>query len=143
MAAGFSHIQSRSIEVCAPYFAIRARRNDTSPPVASGPPGSLPASRSVSSTARIAACGTGLGRRRPRRSYRRFCVLLAGVLAPLIGQIGLGAHSESAVAGSIVPSGRVAIRNMITAGYPADHILYYRGGMQVWRLLGLTVIGGE
>ena len=64
-------------------------------------------------------------------------------MAPLIGQIGLGAHSESAVAGSIVPSGRVAIRNMITAGYPADHILYYRGGMQVWRLLGLTVIGGE
>lgn len=36
-----------------------------------------------------------------------------------------------------------AIRNMIKAGYPADRIFYYRGGMQVWRLLGLTVIGGE
>ena len=36
-----------------------------------------------------------------------------------------------------------AIRNMISAGYPADQIFYYRGGMQVWRLLGLTVIGGE
>ncbi len=36
-----------------------------------------------------------------------------------------------------------AIRNMVKAGYPANRIFYYRGGMQVWRLLGLTVIGGE
>ncbi len=36
-----------------------------------------------------------------------------------------------------------AIRNMIEAGYPADRIFYYRGGMQIWRLLGLTVIGGD
>lgn len=36
-----------------------------------------------------------------------------------------------------------AIRNMIEAGYPAERISYYRGGMQVWRLLGLTVAGGE
>lgn len=33
-----------------------------------------------------------------------------------------------------------AIRAMIGAGYPADKIHYYRGGMQVWRMLGLTVI---
>jgi len=33
-----------------------------------------------------------------------------------------------------------AIRRMIAAGFPADHISYYRGGMQVWRMLGLTVI---
>ncbi|MGR3368887.1 MAG: rhodanese-like domain-containing protein [Sagittula sp.] len=32
-----------------------------------------------------------------------------------------------------------AIRNMIEAGYPADRIFYYRGGMQSWRLLGLSV----
>ena len=36
-----------------------------------------------------------------------------------------------------------AIRSMIRAGYPADRISYYRGGMQVWRLLGLTVTGGD
>lgn len=36
-----------------------------------------------------------------------------------------------------------AIRNMIDAGYPAERISYYRGGMQVWRLLGLTVVGGS
>lgn len=35
-----------------------------------------------------------------------------------------------------------AIRAMIEAGYPADRLGYYRGGMQVWRLLGLTVAGG-
>ncbi|WP_068302093.1 rhodanese-like domain-containing protein [Pararhodobacter sp. CCB-MM2] len=33
-----------------------------------------------------------------------------------------------------------AIRNMIDAGFPADHIRYYRGGMQVWRMLGLSVL---
>lgn len=32
-----------------------------------------------------------------------------------------------------------AARNMIAAGYPADRIFYYRGGMQNWRMLGLTV----
>lgn len=32
-----------------------------------------------------------------------------------------------------------AIRNMIKAGYPVNRISYYRGGMQVWRMLGLTV----
>ena len=32
-----------------------------------------------------------------------------------------------------------AIRNMIEAGYPAERIHYYRGGMQSWRVLGLTV----
>ncbi|MCA0205081.1 MAG: rhodanese-like domain-containing protein [Proteobacteria bacterium] len=33
-----------------------------------------------------------------------------------------------------------AIRRMIEAGFPADHIRYYRGGMQVWRMLGLSVL---
>lgn len=36
-----------------------------------------------------------------------------------------------------------AIRNMINAGYPAGQISYYRGGMQVWRLLGLTIAGAR
>ena len=34
-----------------------------------------------------------------------------------------------------------AIRAMISVGYPADRIFYYRGGMQSWRLLGLSVSG--
>ena len=33
----------------------------------------------------------------------------------------------------------LAIRNLISAGYPSDKLKYYRGGMQLWQLLGLTV----
>ena len=36
-----------------------------------------------------------------------------------------------------------AIRSMLKAGYPADRIRYYRGGMLEWRMLGLTVAGGK
>lgn len=32
-----------------------------------------------------------------------------------------------------------AIKGLIAAGYPADKLLYYRGGMQNWQMLGLTV----
>lgn len=32
-----------------------------------------------------------------------------------------------------------AIRSLRAVGYPADKIKYYRGGMQVWLLLGLSV----
>jgi len=33
-----------------------------------------------------------------------------------------------------------AIKGLLELGYPAQKILYYRGGMQVWQSLGLTVI---
>ncbi len=36
-----------------------------------------------------------------------------------------------------------AIRAMIKAGYPAEKIRYYRGGMQDWHILGLTVVPGQ
>lgn len=32
-----------------------------------------------------------------------------------------------------------AINGLIEAGYPAEKLFYYRGGMQNWQLLGLTV----
>ena len=32
-----------------------------------------------------------------------------------------------------------AIKSLIEIGYPEDKILYYRGGMQSWQILGLTV----
>ncbi|WP_420859653.1 rhodanese-like domain-containing protein [Marivivens marinus] len=38
-----------------------------------------------------------------------------------------------------------AIRSLLDAGYPAERIKYYRGGMQDWLMLGLTVtppVGG-
>lgn len=36
-----------------------------------------------------------------------------------------------------------AIRTMLDAGYPAARIYYYRGGMQVWKILGLTTVEGS
>lgn len=48
-----------------------------------------------------------------------------------------------------------AIKNLVKLGYPADRIYYYRGGMQMWKVMGLAsvvpdpssvlfeVIGGE
>ncbi|MCU7844188.1 MAG: rhodanese-like domain-containing protein [Candidatus Thiodiazotropha sp. (ex Monitilora ramsayi)] len=37
-----------------------------------------------------------------------------------------------------------AIKGLLKAGYPAERIAYYRGGMQMWQLWGLTtVIPGE
>ncbi len=36
-----------------------------------------------------------------------------------------------------------AIRGLLAAGYPKDKILYYRGGMQMWQLWGLTTVVPE
>lgn len=36
-----------------------------------------------------------------------------------------------------------AIRNMVDAGFPADRISYYRGGMQAWINNGLTAVRGD
>lgn len=33
-----------------------------------------------------------------------------------------------------------AIKGLIELGFPADKIHYYRGGMQMWQIMGLTVI---
>ncbi len=36
-----------------------------------------------------------------------------------------------------------AIRNLVDAGYPADKLFYYRGGMQAWLAMGLTTTNQE
>ncbi len=33
-----------------------------------------------------------------------------------------------------------AMKNLVGLGYPKSKILYYRGGMQFWQILGLTTI---
>lgn len=33
----------------------------------------------------------------------------------------------------------VAIKNLVDLGYPEDKIKYYRGGMQMWNSMGLTI----
>lgn len=42
---------------------------------------------------------------------------------------------------SATPAG--TIRSLIAAGYPAERLKYYRGGMQDWLLLGLTTAGAQ
>ncbi len=34
----------------------------------------------------------------------------------------------------------IAIRALLALGYPAERILYYRGGMQMWQLMGFPVV---
>lgn len=36
-----------------------------------------------------------------------------------------------------------AIKKLLDMGYPEDKIYYYRGGMQSWKMLGLTVVSPE
>jgi rhodanese-related sulfurtransferase len=33
-----------------------------------------------------------------------------------------------------------AIKSLMALGYPADKLKYYRGGLQLWRMLGLTTV---
>jgi hypothetical protein len=40
--------------------------------------------------------------------------------------------------GPATTDAQTLITDLIAAGYPADKISYYRGGMQVWAMLGLT-----
>lgn len=35
------------------------------------------------------------------------------------------------------------IRKLLALGYPAEKLKYYRGGMQAWTSLGLTVVGDD
>jgi len=37
----------------------------------------------------------------------------------------------------------IGIREMISLGFPAEKIFYYRGGMLVWSALGLSTVKGE
>ncbi len=36
--------------------------------------------------------------------------------------------------------GTMAMKHLVNIGYPKDKIKYYRGGMQYWQILGLTVL---
>ncbi len=36
--------------------------------------------------------------------------------------------------------GNLAIQNLLKLGYPKSKILYYRGGMQYWQVLGFTTL---
>ncbi len=73
-------------------------------------------------------------------------------LAPLLKQLG-GAQTDSGdwtfdnapeltmfCNGSWCGQSPRAIRNLLSVGYPAEKLHYYRGGMQNWLILGLNVV---
>jgi rhodanese-related sulfurtransferase len=37
----------------------------------------------------------------------------------------------------------IAIRGLLSIGYPAAKLFYYRGGMQLWRIFGLPVVSPD
>ena len=71
--------------------------------------------------------------------------LILAVAAALVGPAL--AQDEAAQSkpqpGDIFDAGETeAIRAMIREGYPPEMIHYYRGGMQAWKILGLTTVPG-
>lgn len=74
--------------------------------------------------------------------------------ADRLGELGCEVDFDGWICGEDVPQvvlfcngpwcgqSPTAARRMIEAGYPADRIYYYRGGMQNWNMLGLTVVPG-
>jgi len=45
--------------------------------------------------------------------------------------------------GPVCPQSPVGIASMVRAGFPANRISYYRGGMMDWEALGLTTVKGN
>lgn len=45
--------------------------------------------------------------------------------------------------GPACPQSPMAMKVMAREGYPMDRVYYYRGGMQDWKVLGLTTVEGE
>lgn len=45
--------------------------------------------------------------------------------------------------GPVCPQSAVGIASMVRAGFPANRISYYRGGMMDWEALGLTTVKGK
>ncbi|MGI9520756.1 MAG: rhodanese-like domain-containing protein [Hyphomicrobiaceae bacterium] len=45
--------------------------------------------------------------------------------------------------GPVCPQSPTAIRAMHREGFPMDKVMYYRGGMQSWKALGLTTVEGD
>ncbi|TNF17767.1 MAG: rhodanese-like domain-containing protein [Rhodobacteraceae bacterium] len=76
-------------------------------------------------------------------------------MAERLDQVGCELDFDGYICGEAVPEialfcngpwcgqSPTAIRRIIEAGYPAEKISYYRGGMQIWRLLGFTVTAAE
>ena len=45
--------------------------------------------------------------------------------------------------GPVCPQSPIGMKAMVDEGFPAEKIMYYRGGMLDWDALGLTTVAGE
>lgn len=72
--------------------------------------------------------------------YREDLLLALGATGA-IGQMGFSGAFDLLVFddGPWSPTARGAVQLLLEAGYPAQKILYYRGGLQLWHIFGLTV----
>ena len=53
------------------------------------------------------------------------------------------AHIVAFCNGPVCPQSPAGIASMVRAGFPADRISYYRGGMMDWEAVGLTTVRGN
>mgnify|MGYP000029418842 CR=1 FL=1 len=72
--------------------------------------------------------------------YREDLLLALGATGT-IGQMNFSGAFDLLVFddGPWSPTARQAVQLLLEAGYPAEKILYYRGGLQMWHIFGLTV----
>lgn len=76
----------------------------------------------------------------PSNPYREDLLLALGARGAL-GQMDFSGVFDLLIFddGAWSPVAREAVERLLNAGYPAEKISYYRGGLQMWRILGLTV----
>lgn len=72
--------------------------------------------------------------------YREDLLLALGATGS-IGQMDFSGAFDLLVFddGAWSPTAREAVQFLLEAGYPEQKILYYRGGLQMWHVLGLSV----
>ena len=78
----------------------------------------------------------------PNNPYRDDILTALGAAVRADGSFDFAAAVQIAVygGGPAEDAAPRAIRLLMNTGYPAEKLQYYRGGMQDWRLLGLTVV---
>lgn len=79
----------------------------------------------------------------PSNPYRSEILLALGAAQTSSGYDYSGAyHLLVFDSGPATQDAANLISDLLSTGYPAEKIAYYRGGMQVWSTLGLTMTGG-
>lgn len=77
----------------------------------------------------------------PDNPYRQDLLIALGALPTSDGRLDFSAAFDITVFcnGAWSDQAPRALRHLLEAGYPPEKLRYYRGGMQDWQVLGLTV----